>query len=170
MATNALSRPSTSKLTPRQQKAVMLLATGVSNEQAAIAVGVSAGLVSKWLRNEAFRNELRDAMERMRQIFEGRIMSLAANAATVIQKLMADPSLDRQTEGAKMALGAAVRLVARYKELQVEGYVPPPVPLVVFPEGTKMPWAQPSLPATIAIDVEAEVVDDSDTGTEPDTI
>lgn len=150
----------------------MLLATGVSNDQAAAAAGVSANTIRKWMHNEAFRAELRDVMERARQIFESRIMALATNAAVVIQKLMASQDLAQQTEGAKMALNAAVRLVARYKELQVDGYIPPSVPLVVFPEGTKMPWASgPALPPGPApIDVESKVVDDPEPDPGFDTV
>jgi hypothetical protein len=162
------------KLTPKQQKALMALALGQTNEKAAEAAGVSQSAVAAWLKREEFKRELRSAMERIRSMFEGRIMALASNAAAVVQDLMnattvvnnkVVPDMELRAKGANLALSAAVKIATRYKELQVEGYAPPAAPLIVFPSGTVMPWnntqSLKSLPVTI--DVEADIV-----GDEPD--
>jgi hypothetical protein len=153
-------------LSAKQVKALSLLAAGKTQEQAALAANVKQHTLTEWMRDNVFRDELRLALERMRQTFEARVMGLANNAAVVVSEMLEDSSnQDRQLEGAKIAFNAAVRLSNRYKELQVEGYVAPAQPLVVFPAGTKFPWAnQDSLPA---IDVVAQVIDDEPTGDEP---
>jgi hypothetical protein len=113
----------------------------MTQEQAAVAAGVRKETVGDWLRDNKFTDELRLALERMRQTFEARVMGLANNAAVVVGDMIADDKdKERQLEGAKLAFNAAVRLSNRYKELQVEGYVAPAQPLVVFPSGTRFPW------------------------------
>lgn len=158
------------KLTSKQTRAIAIISTGHTIEHAASLVGVKPNAISQWMHNQLFREELDLTMERIRKTFESRVFSLANNSAPIIQKAMEAtrfeimdgkrvevPDMDRRLEGAKIAMGAAVRLANRYKELQVEGFAPPPQPLVVFPEGTIMPWQniQGQLPAQV-IDVEAE--------------
>jgi hypothetical protein len=149
----------------KQNKALAMLVAGQSQETAAQAAGVTAATMNAWMRDHLFRDELRLALERMRQTFEARVIGLANNAAVVVQDMIADNvDKERQLEGAKLAFNAAVRLSNRYKELQVEGYVAPAQPLVVFPIGTKFPWqnklAMPVMPLEIpeSIDVEATEV------------
>ena len=64
------------------------------------------------------------------------------------------------------ALNATVRLLTRYKELDMTGYVPQPAPLIIFPAGTKQPWSnQGELPVSIGKDtnriIDVEAVDGS---------
>lgn len=154
------------ELNQKQYKALALLVAGQTHEQAAAEAGVTTKRVRDWLRDSRFSEELRLAMERMRQTFESRVMGLANNAAVVVQDMLTDEKdKTRQLEGAKLAFNAAVRLSTRYKELQVEGYVPPAQPLIVFPQGTKFSWQKtietPALPLEIpeTIDIEAEEVE-----------
>jgi len=147
-------------LSPKQHRAIMLLASGATNDQVAVGVGVKLGTVRVWLRNEFFRTEVRRAMERVRQIFESRMMSLASNAAVVVDKMISDnKDPDRQSEGAKLALNAAVRLSNRYKELQVEGYVPPP--MFVLPEGSRISTVRvlPVPPPRTSPQVDGQVIE-----------
>ena len=155
-------------LSVKQHKALALLVAGQTQEAAAAAAGVRQKTMIEWMRDNVFRDELRLALERMRQTFEARVMGLANNAAVVVGDMIADDGdKDRQLEGAKLAFNAAVRLSNRYKELQIEGYVAPAQPLVVFPPGTQFPWqGQLSLPAQI-IDVEStEAGPEEETGGE----
>jgi len=155
-------------LSVKQHKALALLVAGQTQEAAAAAAGVRQKTMIEWMRDNVFRDELRLALERMRQTFEARVMGLANNAAVVVGDMIADEGdKDRQLEGAKLAFNAAVRLSNRYKELQIEGYVAPAQPLVVFPPGTQFPWqGQLSLPAQI-IDVDStEVEPEEETGGE----
>ena len=155
-------------LSTKQTKALALLVAGQTKDQVSTVSGVSIQTLDKWFKDPVFRDELRLALERMRQTFEARVMGLANNAAVVVQDMIADPNdKNRQLEGAKLAFNAAVRMANRYKELQVEGYVAPAQPLVVFPTGTKFSWQQPlvvpptpTLELPDAIDVEAEVVEE----------
>ena len=160
-------------LSPKQLKAVGLLATGASNERCAMVIGVRPTTIASWMKHDPFRSEVRRAMERMRQIFEGRIMGLAANAAVVVERMLTSNDMDVQADGAKLALNAAVRLANRYKELQVEGYVPPPI--FVLPEGSRVSTvriaptpptvSQPRLVEGRIVDVSARAVtigDDDD--------
>lgn len=161
------------RISPKQSRAIMALAVGHNVDRAAAESGISPRKLRKLLREETFRRELDTAMAHIRQMFEGRMMSLANNAATVVQDLMVAtkkkgdkeiPDLDTRAKGAQLALGAAVKLATRYKELQVEGFAPPAAPLVLFPESMKAPWLNTpqSLPEPV-IDVEAEVVETDDT-------
>ena len=155
-------------LSVKQHKALALLVAGQTQEAAAAAAGVRQKTMIEWMRDNVFRDELRLALERMRQTFEARVMGLANNAAVVVGDMLSDnDDKDRQLEGAKLAFNAAVRLSNRYKELQIEGYVAPAQPLVVFPPGTHFPWqGQLVLPAQI-IDVEStEVEPEEETGGE----
>jgi DNA-binding XRE family transcriptional regulator len=155
-------------LSVKQHKALALLVAGQTQEAAAAAAGVRQKTMIEWMRDNVFRDELRLALERMRQTFEARVMGLANNAAVVVGDMLSDnDDKDRQLEGAKLAFNAAVRLSNRYKELQIEGYVAPAQPLVVFPPGTHFPWqGQLSLPAQI-IDVDStEVEPEEETGGE----
>lgn len=154
------------KLTQKQTQALALLSTGQSQEAVANVVGVPLSTIASWIKTDLFSEELRLAAERTRQTFESRVFQLANASASVVGDMIKDTKdKDRQLEGVKLAFNSAVRLANRYKELQVEGYVAPAQPLVVFPAGTKFPWQNKALPATApleipeTIDVEAEVVD-----------
>lgn len=155
------------ELSPKQHKALAILVAGQTQEAAAKAANVANATMREWMRDNLFRDELRLALERMRQTFEARVMGLANNAAVVVQDMIADDSdKERQLEGAKLAFNSAVRLSNRYKELQVEGYVAPAQPLVVFPSGTKFPWQNrielPQAQLEGPIDVEAKEIEDGD--------
>lgn len=154
-------------LSAKQTKALALLVAGQTQEAAALAAQVKPKTLQEWMRDNTFRDELRLALERMRQTFESRVIGLANNAAVVLDEMIKNGNeKDRQLEGVKIAFNSAVRLSGRYKELQVEGYVAPAQPLVVFPAGTKFPW-QNELPA---IDVVAQVIDDEPSGDEPEQL
>lgn len=154
------------KLAPNQLKALSLLTADVSQEAVANAIEVQTGTISTWMNTELFREELRIAAERSRQTFESRVFNLANNSAVIVGDMIKDEkNKERQMEGVKLAFNAAVRLANRYKELQVEGYVAPTQPLVIFPQGTVFPWKNkailPPMPLEIpeTIDVESEEVD-----------
>lgn len=157
-------------LSTKQTQALALLVAGQTKDQVSTVAGVSNKTLEKWFKDPVFRDELRLALERMRQTFEARVMGLANNAAVVVQDMIADQNdKNRQLEGAKLAFNAAVRMANRYKELQVEGYVAPAQPLVVFPAGTKFSWQQPlvvpptpMLELPEPIDVDAEVVEENE--------
>ncbi len=147
-------------LSPLQEKAVLLLATGHTHEAVAKRLGKSTVTIYRWERNDDFQAEKRQAVDRMRNGFESRIFALAGNAVVVAQRMLESNDPELQATGVKVVLNSAVRLAARFKELQVQGYAPL-APMVVFPEGTRMPWCQPLLPsAPPTVDVDAVVVDD----------
>jgi len=152
------------KLKPKQVQAVGLLISGQTEEQVSANVGVSRTTLTGWLRDNTFADELRLANERLRQMFESRVMGLANNAAVVVGEMIEDKQdKERQLEGAKLAFNAAVRLANRYKELQVEGIVAPAQPLVVFPVGTKFPW-QNKLAATKPLEIPESTDDELSDG------
>jgi hypothetical protein len=116
------------------------------------------------MKEHEFREELRLAMERMRHQFESRIVGLANNAAVVVQEAMESKDLETRMDAAKTAINAAVRMATRYKELQVEGYVPPPQPMIILPPGSRMPWENAPVPTSLPIDVEAtEITGEAET-------
>ena len=135
------------ELSPRQHKAIMALSVGKTQAEASRLAHCRPDTMRSWMKDEEFRDELRDTMERMRHQFESRIMQVANNAAVVVQQMLMHKDMEIKAKGATLALNAAVRLSTRYKELQVEGYVQAPPPLIVLPEGTKAPWMARALPA-----------------------
>ncbi len=147
-------------LTPKQLTALAMLVSGQSQETAADAAHVKPHTLRAWMKDSYFMDELRLAMERMRQTFEARVMGIANNAAVVVADMISDTDdKDRQLEGAKIAFNAAVRLSNRYKELQVEGYVAPAQPLVVFPAGTKFPWQNKIEAPVVPLEIPADIID-----------
>lgn len=157
-------------LSAKQQYALALLVAGQTQEAVAHTVKVKPEKLRLWLKDATFRDELRLALERMRQTFEARMMGLANNSASVLQEVLADDSdRDRQLEGVKVVINAAVRLANRYKELQVEGYVAPAQPLVVFPVGTRFPWQRGEItPPPVPLEIEAGDVVDAEVTEESD--
>jgi len=71
---------------------------------------------------------------------------VANNATVVLQQMLEAPDMATKAQGVKLSIQSATRLASRYRELQVEGYVPPPVPMIVFPEGSKPAWMNKQLP------------------------
>jgi hypothetical protein len=164
------------KLTAKQTQALALLSTGQTQDAVADALAIPTSTLALWLKTDLFNEELRIAAERSRQTFESRVFQLANASAGVVGDMIKDTKdKERQLEGVKLAFNAAVRLANRYKELQVEGYVAPTQPLVVFPAGTRFPWQNkvvlPMAPLEIpeTIDVEAEEVETHDAGSEETT-
>jgi hypothetical protein len=158
-------------LAPKQIKAIALLSSGLSQDKVAEEVGVQYNTIVEWQKSDLFREELRITAERARQTFESRVFNLANNSAVIVGDMIQDTkNKERQLEGVKLAFGAAVRLANRYKELQVEGFIAPTQPLVVFPPGTQFPWKNkavlPPKPLEIpdVIDVEATEAEGPDDG------
>jgi len=163
------------RITPKHERAIAILANGGSYDRAAEAAGTSAKQIYTWMHNDSFRSELRKTMERSRHMFEGRVFSVGNNAIIHVQdalmatkmafdpvakRMVEVPDTQRRDKAAEVALLMAVRLANRYKELQIEGFAPPAQPLIVFPQGTRMPWAATELlPAPLPHEVEAEIVD-----------
>jgi hypothetical protein len=85
-------------------------------------------------------------------------------AAHAVDELLAERKSKEQTfEAARIGLGAAVRLAARFKEFQASGTVPNRGPILVMPPGTRLfvgpppPWIpMPSAAPGQVIDVEAD--------------
>jgi hypothetical protein len=95
----------------------------------------------------------------------GRLFTLAEEGTTIIQRAMRSQHEGKQLAGARMALAAATRALARYKEHRVEGYDPPP--LFILPPGTRMktlreiPPLRPEIgPGAPVIGVEGGPVDE----------
>jgi hypothetical protein len=87
-------------------------------------------------------------------------MGLANNSAVVLAEMISDnTNKERQLEGVKLAFNSAVRLSNRYKELQVEGFVAPAQPLVVFPVGTRFPWQNRMTLPDVPLEIPADVID-----------
>lgn len=164
----ALVTTSKKKLTGKQIQVLSSLVAGNSYEGAANVSGVSTSTINSWMRESHFHEEYKLGMERFRSILESRMNAVAQRASKVINEFLDSANPEIRLEAAKVAINAAVRLNNRYKELQVQGYIAPAQPLVVFPAGTQFPWASkeslpmlPQLPDNI-IEVDAVEVTDVD--------
>lgn len=127
-------------LTPKQMKALVALTSGLTNRKAAELAGVSEATICNWIRTNAFHKEFTKAMERMRYAFEARVISAGQDAIAVVHKELDNPDVEIRLKAGTSLANNAVRVGSRYKELEVSGALPSAQPLVIFPEGTKMPW------------------------------
>jgi hypothetical protein len=152
-------------LTPRQREAIALLVGGMTQKEAASRVGVNPYTLAHWKdRDENFRLELARACAEHRQRLESRVIANGDHGTAVIQQALKGERVpEQQYDSAKFSVGVAVKALARYKELHVDGPAPPPAPLVVFPGDFRLPWNSPA-PALGQgiIDAEAEVVGSDD--------
>jgi hypothetical protein len=150
-------------LTPKQVKALAVLSLGQTQAAAAKEAGVTQNTLTLWMKDEEFRDELRLLMERMRNQFESRVMLAANDGMAVIQQAMRSEDPEMAFKAANSSVAAGVRLVSRYKQLQVEGYVPPPAPMIVIPEGAHHPIFNPAqLPDVIDVTPKETDGDDAD--------
>lgn len=128
--------------------------------------GITVSTIHEWMRDSKFNEEYRLSMERQRSMFESAVIAIAAKGNKVIYEMMDSKDPEMKLEAAKISVNSAVRMVTRYKELQVQGFIAPVHPLVIFPAETKLPWAaKPELPMlpeapTDIIDIEGMPVDD----------
>ncbi len=151
------------ELTAKQGKAIMVLAVGGSHKQAAEVATVKPNTITLWMKDDLFREELRTMLERTRQRFESRVMIVANNSLQTVQEALDSKDPVLRLKAAALGLAAATRLAARYKEHQLEGYVPPSTPMIILPKNTQMPWKQKALMPVVevdVIDVEAEEIDE----------
>jgi hypothetical protein len=81
--------------TPKQAKALPLLASGMTGAATALAVGCKASTVSDWLHNnEAFVNELERLREQATQQAMGQLQGTFAMAVTEIQRILTSSPAD----------------------------------------------------------------------------
>lgn len=166
----ALAPTSKKKLTGKQIQVLASLVAGNSYEGAANAAGISPATIHSWMKEANFNEEYKLGMERFRNILESRMNAVAQRASKVINEFLESPNPEIKLEAAKIAINAAVRLNNRYKELQVQGFIAPVQPLVIFPAGTQLPWASkeplPMLPAVPEDIIEADAIVTGQDGSE----
>jgi len=136
----ALTKTSKKKLTPKQLKALTVLATGGTHKKAAAVAGVSENTIANWTKENEFHREFQKAMERMRYQFEARAIAAGQDAIAVVHRELENKDVETRLKAGNTLIGASVRLGTRYKELEVSGALPAPQPMIIFPEGTNMPW------------------------------
>lgn len=156
-------------LDPQQQRALVALLAGASNEEAAQVAGVSVSRVGVWRKAEGFQAELRRTMERIRQECEANLLIRLRKSMKTIDDMQAavlsdgSPDMEMRAEAAKMILTCGTRMISRYKELHVEGYMPPP--MFIMPAGTRistvrvLPEIPPPAGAAPVIEAEGRTVE-----------
>lgn len=155
---SSLTTTTKKELTPQQIEVLSLIVSGQSYEQAAHAAGISPSVIHKWMKQPVFHEEYKLSMERFRNIFESRTVAVAQKGIKVIHEFLEDKNPEIRLEAAKVAVNSAVRLSNRYKELQVQGFIAPAQPLVIFPANTQLPWtAKESLP--LLPDIPEDIID-----------
>lgn len=152
-------------LTAKQVAALAVLTLGQTQAQAAKEAGVGTTTMTTWMKDETFRKELRLYMERMREQMEARVIFGASEGMAGLQQAARDKDPDRSLKASIAMVNAGVKIGTRYKQLAVEGYVPPPVPMIVFPEGGYHPIFNPAqLPDVIDVtpkEIDGDTADDT---------
>ena len=81
--------------TPKQAKALPLLASGMTGVVTALAVGCKASTVSEWLNNnEAFTNELERLREQATRQAMDRLQGTFSMAVTEVQRILTSSPAD----------------------------------------------------------------------------
>lgn len=88
----------------KQARAILLLSTGVSNKETALALGVSVDCVQKWKAKGEFRKLLQSAIE---QVYAQSVSELslgATEAARELRRIITDPEISDRTRISAIAL------------------------------------------------------------------
>lgn len=131
-----MARKRTTELNGRQTEAISLMVRGRSVEGTAEEIGVSRVTIYNWLKIPSFRDEMKRLMESYRDLLENRINGLAINATAKLGEMMESEDIFIKMSAIRLAVQSAVKLSGKYKELQVSGYVAPP--MFLLPQGTRI--------------------------------
>jgi len=112
-----MSQEPISKLTPKQLRALPLLASGMVAKEVALTVNVSQVQISNWKKNEEFMEELGRARKEVVRETETRLVGLAIEAVSALGDLMKNA----RSESSK--LRAAIYLIERVGfQVSLDGY------------------------------------------------
>ena len=75
-------------LTPKQQEAAALIASGKTQRQAAEAVGVSPQTLTAWAKNEAFKRQVQALLQPAHEGVQTALQGLHQRAAEVLASLL----------------------------------------------------------------------------------
>ena len=75
-------------LTPKQQEAAALVASGKTQRQAAEAVGVSPQTLTAWAKNEAFKRQVQALLQPAHEGVQTALQGLHQRAAEVLASLL----------------------------------------------------------------------------------
>ena len=75
-------------LTPKQQEAAALIASGKTQRQAAEAVGVSPQTLTAWAKNEAFKSQVQALLQPAHEGVQTALQGLHQRAAEVLASLL----------------------------------------------------------------------------------
>ena len=75
-------------LTPKQQEAAALVASGKTQRQAAEAVGVSPQTLTAWAKNEAFKSQVQALLQPAHEGVQTALQGLHQRAAEVLASLL----------------------------------------------------------------------------------
>ncbi len=101
-------RDTVSALSPQQELALDLFATGKTVTQVAEALGVSRQTVSKWLNhNRDFREALRERRREQWQQWQSRLLALVPEALDTVATLLKDGAPQERRWAAQYILQAA---------------------------------------------------------------
>lgn len=103
----------TENLTPRKRKAIEALLTTCDTTRAAQAAGVSRDTVYRWMREEAFKNALKEGAA---EALEGLSRNLVQLGDKAIKALAA--ALDDSTAGTNIKVRAADVILSRLLQLR----------------------------------------------------
>lgn len=101
-------RDTVSALSPQQELALDLFATGKTVTQVAEALGVSRQTASKWLNhNREFREALRERRREQWQQWQARLLALVPEALDTVATLLKDGTPQQRRWAAQYILQAA---------------------------------------------------------------
>jgi hypothetical protein len=161
-----MSGTKSKKLTPKQMKALVAIASGLTHKKAAELVGVNENTIGVWTRLPIFSREFQKTMERMRYQFEARVVAAGQDAVAVIHKELDNKDVDVRLKAGVALANNAVRVGTRYKELESAGALPSQTPMIVFPAGTVLPWNSTPISVATPDVVDAEEVKELPESTE----
>ena len=105
-----MPRPRIEDLDPKQQEGIVALLTEPSVAKAALAIGVAASTVFRWLQDPTFSAAYRRARREAFEAAIGLVHKMSALAAQTLGKVMTDPAAP---PSAKVAAAATILKFAR---------------------------------------------------------
>ncbi|HEY9676331.1 MAG TPA: hypothetical protein V6D11_33115, partial [Waterburya sp.] len=86
------------ELSVKQQLALLRLAAGDSNQEAALAAGVSLSCLEKWKQKPGFQRQLQMAVSRVFDAAIAELVSGARDAAIELKRIITEPEINDKTK------------------------------------------------------------------------
>ena len=108
----------TSRRTTKKSKAIVALLSGKTNSQAAQSAGVTERTIYRWLSEQSFQTELREAERQMIESATRQMSSLQEKAINILEQLLESQDVSPHTR--LSTANSILRLSLAYRDRNIE--------------------------------------------------